>query len=75
MIVSQVLATYTGEANYMVNSMILKSSNDTGCTYKWLFKHNSAMAKRREVFIATSTTEDTVESRTVVTSIEVVPGE
>ena len=71
MTVQDVLDAYTGEANYIANSMIVKSFDDNGATYKWLCKNsNGAGAFRREIFIATSTT-GTLEDRTVTTHVEI----
>jgi hypothetical protein len=75
MIVSDVLTTVTSDAKYVAGSMILKSSNSTGCTYKYLWKFSDLTAVRREVFISTSTTEDDVSTRTATASIEVKPAE
>ena len=73
--VQNILDTYTPEESYVINSMIIKSFDNLGCTYKWLCRSPNNTAFRREVFIATNTYEETIESRTVITSIEVTPGQ
>jgi hypothetical protein len=75
MLVSDVLTTLKSDANYVANSMVLKSSDNLGCTYKYLGMVNATYAKRREWFISTSTTEDDVTTRTVIGSVEVVPAD
>lgn len=76
MLVSEKLTALKAEPDYVANSMILKSSNSEGCTYKWLSLNPSGtFAVRREIFISTSTTEETVESRTIISSIEISPAE
>ncbi len=75
MIVSELLATITADANYVANSLVLKSFDDVGATYKWLFRNPTGTAAyRREIFIATSGASD-LEARTVVDNIEVIPAE
>lgn len=75
MLVSELLTTIAAEEGYTTGSLILKSSNDAGCTYKWLTKRPDGKSSfRRELFIATSGTGD-IETRTVVDSIEVIGAE
>jgi len=74
MIVQDVIDVYTAEGNYISNSMVKKSSDNLGCTFKWICRMGNT-AFRREVFIATSTTEDDVTQRTVTEHIEVLPAE
>ena len=75
MLVSDVLTTLKSESTYVANSMVLKSADNLGCTYKCLGMVNVTYAKRREWFLATSTTEDDVTTRTVTSYVEVVPAE
>lgn len=77
MLVSEYLNTLKAETGYVTGSMILKSSDSVGCAYKWLFRYDVAIAvgRRREVYIATSGTDENIEARTVVDSVEVQPAE
>jgi hypothetical protein len=75
MLVSELLNTLKAESGYVTNSMILKSSDSVGATYVWLYKRNDIIGYRREIFVGTSGTDEVVENRTVVTSIEVVPAQ
>lgn len=70
MTVKDVLDIYRLEDNYVQNSMLNQSYNDLGCTYKW-FSRNTKSAFRRELFIATSTTEEDIEDRTILEYIEI----
>lgn len=70
MTVQDILDAYIAEASYVTHSMINKSYDDLGCAYKWLCQ-NAGGAFRREVFIATTTTEEAVEDRTVDTYVEI----
>ena len=78
MTVQDILNLYMTDDNYIVNSMIVKSSNSIGCTYKWLYSspccNNTEIknAFRRELYIATEPGE-ILEERTVITSVEVFP--
>jgi len=72
MTVQDILDEHTGEANYIVNSMIVKSFDDNGCTFKYLCQNSGgAGAFRREIFIATSTSGIPIEERTVITHVEI----
>jgi len=75
MTVQDVLDLYIAEDNYVENSMINKSSNDEGCTYKWLFKNTSGSGFRREIFISIeeAVSGETLEDRTVISYIEIFP--
>jgi len=70
MTVQDVLDLYMAEENYVEGSIINKSFDDEGCTYKWLSSNSAKTAFRREVFIHTSTT-GTLEDRTVVNYREI----
>mgnify|MGYP001270224273 CR=1 FL=1 len=71
MLVSDVVTTIKASSGYIANSLILKSSNAEGCTYKYL-QTVGTVARRREWFISTSTSEDDVTVRTVIADIEVL---
>ena len=73
MTVQDVLDDYMAEDRYVGSSMINKSYNDYGCTYKWLFRKKLGVADafRREIFISTTGTGD-VPGRTVVEHVEIM---
>ena len=75
MTVNDVVTIIKAETNYVANSLVLKSYDETGCTYKFLGMVNATYAKRRQFFIATSTTEQNITTRTVTAYVEVVPAE
>ena len=70
MTVQDVLDIYEAEENYVVQSIINKSYEDLGCTYKWLCKNTGGGAFRREIFISTTGTGTLVE-RTVIEYTEI----
>jgi len=70
MTVKDILDSYKAGTNYVVNSMIVKSYDDYGCTYKWLCINNSKIAFRKQIFIATTGTE-TLEDRTVLVYVDI----
>ena len=70
MTVKNVIDSYKADTNYVINSMILKSYDDYGCTYKWLCTNDTNIAFRREVFIATEGT-GTLEDRTVLKYVDI----
>lgn len=72
MLVSDILTAVKARVGYVTNSLVVKSYDDLGCTYKWLLRCGS-FAKRHELFIATSTTEDAIETRTAIDSVDVEP--
>ena len=69
MTIQDVLDLYEAEENYVGNSMINKSFDDNGATYKWLSLNDNG-AFRREVFMCTSTT-GTLEERVVDKYVEI----
>lgn len=74
MLVSEVLLLVTGNESYVANSLKLKSSDALGCVYVWLEKPERLdYAVRGEMFIATTTVEDDVTTRTVTTYTRVHP--
>lgn len=76
MTVNDVIEAIKLESNYIINSMILKSSDSNGAVYKWLSKTSDGMACRREIFIATEgEVTGGITERTVLISIEIVPAE
>jgi len=72
MTVSDMLDNLKEETQYVVNSMILKSYDDNGCTYKYLSEYKTDHAVRKEVFMATTGTGD-LEGRTVTEWVYVYP--
>ena len=75
MIVKDKLDEIKAEEGYISGSLIVKSSDDNGVTYKWLCRYNTNnnFAYRREIFINTTTTEENIEDRTIGLSIEINP--
>lgn len=71
MIVSDVLNGIKADTNYVINSLIVKSFNDDGCTFKWLTATTGNSAIRKEIFIATSNVTENLEDRTVITAVEI----
>lgn len=71
MLVSDILTSIENNADYITNSLILKNSDDKGCTYKWLSRTNIC-AMRKQIFIATSGEGD-LPGRTAIEYIEVFP--
>ena len=63
-----------GGANYVTNSLILKSHDDRGLVLKWL-EQDTGVAERKELFIELNEDEShmAVEKRTAINSIEVEP--
>ena len=74
MTVGELLATYRATTGYITNSLIIKSYDAVGATYKYLLEYSPGKAYRKEVFIATEAGDD-LEARTVITSIEISPAE
>jgi len=71
MIVQEVIDIFKAETNYVGKSMINKSFNDEGCTFKWLAK-NGISALRREVFISTVVDPEVdLLNRTVIEYVEI----
>ena len=70
MTVQDVLDLYEAEENYIPHSMIIKSFDDVGCTYKLLIRNKGISAMRKEIFMATTTT-GTLEERLVETYVEI----
>jgi hypothetical protein len=74
MLVSELLTNFKAESGYVVNSMILKSSDSIGATYKWLIEYKTGLAVRKEIFIATES-GDVVEDRVVIKYVDIAPAE
>jgi hypothetical protein len=74
MTVKDVLDEIRALPNYVTNSVVVKGSDDSGCTYVYLI-NDGGVGKRKEIFIATDSSEAQGEGRVVITSIEVVPAE
>ena len=75
MIVKDKLDEIKAETGYITGSLLLKSADDSGVTYKWLFQYiiDKPFAIRREIFMNTTTTEENIEDRTIALAIEVNP--
>lgn len=69
MTVQEVLDIFQSEDTYVGKSMVNKSYDDNGCTYKWLAKQGTK-AFRREVFICTTGTGE-LTGRTAVEYVEI----
>ncbi len=76
MTVSELLSNIKNQQYYFPGSLILKSSDEQGAVYKWLEKANGT-AYRKEIFIELNPDEEesgiTLENKTVVSYIEIVP--
>lgn len=74
MTVGTLLNNIKNSADYFINSLLLKSSDNYGCTYKWLVK-GKTLATRKEIFIALDPEESELEleQKTVIESTEVYP--
>jgi hypothetical protein len=74
MLISEALTQIQSETGYVQNSLIIKSSDAYGATYKWLFRYVPNLATRREVFFAAvSVANDVVADRTIIDQVEVGP--
>jgi hypothetical protein len=76
MIVSEFLSNLKSQNDYINNSLILKSSDNFGCTYKYLIlSGDDAIAIRKEIFIELDETESELNllEKTIVNYIEVNP--
>jgi hypothetical protein len=75
MLVSELLAAIKLETGYITNSLIEKSHDTHGGTYKYLVRFpavNATHSYRKEIFIAAEGTEnDNFGERTVIESVEV----
>jgi len=62
------------DLDYIENSIFLKSSDNKGCTFKWLIKAGD-VAYRKQIFITLDEEESELEleDKTVVSYIEIVP--
>ena len=70
MIVQNILDIYKAEENYIINSMIVRSYDETGCVFQWLSKNNNNLAAIRKVFIGTTGTE-ILEERNAIIYVEI----
>lgn len=72
--VSELLNEIAQHSDYVVNSLHLKSSDNLGCTYKWLVKGGN-LATRKEIFIALNLEESALDllDKMVIDYIEVYP--
>jgi len=75
MIVSELLDTIKNNEKYVTNSLILKSSDDYGCVYKYIIISPGLFGVREEIFIALDPNESELAllNKTVITSIEIYP--
>ena len=74
MTVKDVLDGIKVSEGYIANSLVIKSSNESGIVYKWLVVSNDK-AVRKEIFIASDSEEVLGEDRVVITNVEVIPAE
>ena len=74
MTVSELSNTIKQNEDYVSNSLILKSSDNFGCIYKYLLKSNN-IAVRKEIFIELSSAESALNllDKTIINYIEVSP--
>ncbi len=72
--VSDLLISIAENSDYVANSLLLKSSDNKGCSYKWLIKAGD-IAYRKQIFIALDPEESELEllDKTVINYIEVSP--
>jgi len=75
MTISELLISIKESSNYVNHSLILKSSDNYGCVYKYLIKVIDGSATRKEIFIELNTEELELDliNKTVVNKIEVYP--
>ena len=74
MTVAELVASLETTDGYVTNSMLLKSFDDRGATYKYLFEYKTDLAIRKEIFIATTGTGD-LDDRTVTKWVYIYPSE
>jgi len=74
--VIDVLNTITENPDYVINSLYLKSLNDSGCVYKYLIR-GEMVSTRKEIFIATNIEEVGLEliDKNVLEYTEVFPAD
>lgn len=74
MIVAELLNNITQNSDYVFHSLFLKSSDNSGCVYKYLLKSGN-IATRKEIFIELDESESqlSLEDKTVLYYIEVSP--
>ena len=74
MTINEFLNTIKSNPDYVENSIILKSSDNYGCVYKFLLKANN-IGIRKEIFIELDPEESEVEllNKTYISSIEITP--
>lgn len=72
--VLELLNTIKQHEDYYPNSLLLKSSDEYGCIYKWLIKVYN-IAVRKEIFIELNLEESELNllDKTVISYIEVSP--
>jgi hypothetical protein len=75
MLVSDLLATIQTSDDYINHSLYLKSSDSSGCVYKYLTRIQNELGTRKEIFIELDENESqlAIEDKTVKNYIEVVP--
>ena len=73
--VLEYLNTIKSLGNYVGGSLYLKSSNNSGCVYKYLIKNVDGSASRKEIFIELNEEENELEllDKTAINNIEVYP--
>lgn len=72
MTVREKLEIIEAESGYVINSLILKSYDDYGGTWKWLQKSVQGFGYRREIFLAFEGSGDIMD-KTILDEIEILP--
>lgn len=74
MTVGTLINNIKNSADHFPNSMILKSSDNSGCVYKWLVR-GKELATRKEIFIALDPEESELDllEKTIIEYTEVYP--
>ena len=73
MLVNELLKQLESEKDYVPNSLILTSADDSGCIYKWLsYNEDGQSAHRREMFVAADG-KGGMDERNIIIYVEVIP--
>lgn len=72
--ISDLLTQIKQETEYYPNSLILKSSDDNGCVYKYLIK-GETFSTRKEIFIELNPEQSGIDllQKDVISYIEIFP--
>jgi hypothetical protein len=73
--ISEFLTEIKEKSNYVNNSLVLKSSDNYGCVYKYLVKLVDGSAIRKEIFIELNPEESELdlENKEIINNIEIFP--